>query len=428
VNLTRTKRRGRAGKLACAALITGLFVVTFAVGAVPAAVGNIQQPTVSVNGSTLTYTAGPSQINRLVIQDNGDSGGFRVFIVSDSGVVFDTEPEGLVGIQALGPGCSPISFDTARCQIPSSSLPSYNVHLGDLSDYMDVQATEFFGNSAVDGGDGNDTLSGGPGRETFFGGNGIDTVSYSSRTSAITASIGCSSGLFCGPDGASNENDDIRGDVEKVVSGSGSDALTAGVPTTVVHSLDGGPGNDQLLGNLGANVLTGGPGQDILNGFDGNDTLNTNDGEPDSINCGSGSFDVANIDLKDTPQDSSCESVNRAAVDQGPNIRIGSVRLRKRAALTRLTCPLSPEGRCAGTLTVRRIVGTRGRPATLQSKGTYQVLTSPVGSTHYQLATGSAATVRIHVGSATGQVQVTSIEADANGKPKTTLVTRTLAP
>ena len=62
------------------------------------------------------------------------------------------------------------------------------------------------------------------------------------------------------------------------------------------------------------------PGVDTLHGEDGNDTFFTRDGEPDIIDCGTGTKDNASLDSVDvimdaTPADpkGSCETVTRAA-------------------------------------------------------------------------------------------------------------------
>jgi Ca2+-binding RTX toxin-like protein len=346
-----------------------------------------------------------------VIQSGGIG---NQFSISDSGATLHA-----------GPGCSG-GPGAVLCVVPSGGLPAYDVDLGDGNDTFDVRVN-FPQRSVVNGGFGDDTFSGGPGAETFFGGDGVDTVTYASRTVTIGGSIGCDSGgLFCAPDGAQNENDSISNDIDKVIGGSGADGLASGPKTTVRHTLDGGAGNDFIAGNLGSDVLTGGSGQDTLSGFDGNDSLFARDGDPDTLSCGTG-LDIAQIDLHDPPPPADCDSVDRAAIDQGPNVRIGPVRLAGRAPLVRLTCPRSPEGRCAGTLTLRRIVGTRGSAATPTTKSTLRLITRLLGSARYQIAIGYSATVHVPVaGVASGRIQVISVEPDANGRPKTTLATRTL--
>jgi hypothetical protein len=62
------------------------------------------------------------------------------------------------------------------------------------------------------------------------------------------------------------------------------------------------------------------PGVDTLRGEGGSDTFRTRDGEPDVIDCGTGTKDKALIDLVDVIVDAtaanpkgSCETVTRAA-------------------------------------------------------------------------------------------------------------------
>jgi Ca2+-binding RTX toxin-like protein len=116
------------------------------------------------------------------------------------------------------------------------------------------------GNDTLRGGDGNDTLSGGDGDDTFDegnaangadvinGGRGTDTVDYSARTNALIVTMNGAAAN----DGESGENDNVRGDVENLIAGSG---------------------NDNITGNDLNNVLTGGDGDDTLNGGAGDDTF-----------------------------------------------------------------------------------------------------------------------------------------------------------
>jgi Ca2+-binding RTX toxin-like protein len=113
-------------------------------------------------------------------------------------------------------------------------------------------ADTFFGSSADNVFDGN------PGSDVFNGGGGIDTVSYSTRSGSVHASI----------DGIANdgerpaipdENDNIEPDIENVVGGSGPDVL---VGSSAANTLSGGPGDDALDGGPGADTLVGGTGAD----------------------------------------------------------------------------------------------------------------------------------------------------------------------
>lgn len=68
---------------------------------------------------------------------------------------------------------------------------------------------------------GDDTLDGGTGSDDFQGGPGTDTADYSSRTADLT--INRPDGLF--NDGETNENDNVRSDIEQILEGSGDNII-----------------------------------------------------------------------------------------------------------------------------------------------------------------------------------------------------------
>lgn len=147
-----------------------------------------------------------------------------------------------------------------------------------------------FGNGdggTLSGGSGNDTLNGGGGPDNLIGGLGLDTADYSNR-SAVTVNLSVAGG-----DGEPGENDDVAGDVERVVGGSGNDTL---VGNGAANNLLGGAGNDTLTGGGGFDFLSGGAGDDtlssgddsdVINGDDGNDTLG-GDAGADTLSGGAG--------------------------------------------------------------------------------------------------------------------------------------------
>ncbi len=97
--------------------------------------------------------------------------------------------------------------------------------------------------------------------DVLDGGDGIDTASYASATSGVTASL-----LVTGVQNT---------------GGGGLDRLVS------IENLSGSAFADTLTGNAGANVLTGGVGTDTLNGGDGNDTLSGNQ-DNDTLSGGTG--------------------------------------------------------------------------------------------------------------------------------------------
>jgi Ca2+-binding RTX toxin-like protein len=121
------------------------------------------------------------------------------------------------------------------------------------------------GNDTLRGNSGDDVLDGAGGSDTLEGGSGTDTADYRARTVALALS---NDGVA--NDGAAGENDNVAGDVERLIAGSGNDDLTGGRYGDV---LAGGEGTDRLRGGDGDDVLDGGPGADTLDGGAGIDTV-----------------------------------------------------------------------------------------------------------------------------------------------------------
>ena len=148
------------------------------------------------------------------------------------------------------------------------------------------------GGDTIIGGDGNDTLDGGLGPDKLRGNAGADTVTYASRSAAVTVALD-----VAGSDGEFRESDSVLNDVERVIGGSGPDTLTGSNPAPGVsgnNTLTGGNGNDALSGLGGVDTLSGGAQNDTLRGGAGNDTLDggTTVSDPDSL-YGDAGVDVA---------------------------------------------------------------------------------------------------------------------------------------
>jgi Ca2+-binding RTX toxin-like protein len=165
------------------------------------------------------------------------------------------------------------------------------------------------GDGILDGGGGDDTLDGGGGADTLIGGDGNDTASYATRSAAVTVDLSTPFG-----DGEAGENDNVVGDVENVVGGSGNDTLSGDAVANVLFGgagadtlnggggfdhLEGGPGNDSLNGNDDRDVLDGDQGADTLNGGAGNDTLSGGP-DDDSLDGGPGADTLGADGGKDT--------------------------------------------------------------------------------------------------------------------------------
>jgi Ca2+-binding RTX toxin-like protein len=258
----------------------------------------------------------------------------------------------------------------------------------------DDKVTGGAGPDVLEGGDGVDELTGrdsadqiyaGPGNDKLLGdavnvdraadvldgGDGVDTIEGDwsknlDEKERLNVTLGGGA-----DDGRPGENDDLRS-VEKVVTNSagtysgseGADDIDINQVTesSTVNgnggddrldlsdaddTIDGGAGVDRIEGGYGNDTITGGPGADALFGDEpqgecsyiyckppsGNDTINARDGEADTVDCGVGPADVANVDAIDNVQ--GCETVNREADDNnGPiatemTAKFGKVKLRK---------------------------------------------------------------------------------------------------
>ena len=120
------------------------------------------------------------------------------------------------------------------------------------------------GDDLLDGGIGNDTLMGGAGADTLIGGDGFDTASYASSFQSVYVNLATNIGVFGDAQG------DTFSGIDKVVGSNFSDGLFADDSGVV---LDGGFGDDLLVGGAGLDVLTGGSGSDQLEGGLGLDVL-----------------------------------------------------------------------------------------------------------------------------------------------------------
>jgi Ca2+-binding RTX toxin-like protein len=167
------------------------------------------------------------------------------------------------------------------------------------------------GTNVLDGRGGDDVLTPGPEGaspvpDTLIGGPGThDRVDYSARGDnlVITLDGQANDGLPPAGDTYPGENDDIRGDVEDVTTGSGNDNVT---------------GNNTVANTISTNA--------------GNDTVQVRDANTDTVNCGPGASDVVTADNRDSLTD--CETKN---LPSKPQISVSG--------------PQNPVGEGAGTAT-----------------------------------------------------------------------------
>jgi Ca2+-binding RTX toxin-like protein len=254
----------------------------------------------------------------------------------------------------------------------------------------------------LQGGDGADTLIGGLGGDVMGGGAGVDAVSYEDREDPDSA------GVVVDLDGVADDGQPGEGDN----TGTG------------VENITGGAGDDTLRGNSGANRLIGGGRNDSLFGLGGNDVIDSNDGLLDQVFCGGGT-DRAAVDLKDGPPNfPDCETVEQAAVDQHPAVRID-----RRAQLlvgpqelrVVLRCPRKLRQGCDGQLRAvlkqsqLRAVLKNGKPALANRhyrrirRGDQQVITLRLSERETQVLARR------------GRLWFQALDRDRHGQPKHTV-------
>ncbi len=159
------------------------------------------------------------------------------------------------------------------------------------------------GNDLLDGGIGADRLLGGDGDDRLIGGDGDDTIGGGIGNDVI-ADLGGANSI---DGGAGDDNVSITGAVtnQTVLGGDGNDVITVFNATGSLNLIDGGTGNDSIIGGdaadsvigslgndsifagNGNDTVDGGAGDDVLSDFGGNDSISGGDGD-DSLLGASG--------------------------------------------------------------------------------------------------------------------------------------------
>lgn len=238
---------------------------------------------------------GSSGVNTLILDFTNGLFALGTSSAAASGVAVDLAGgtdtfgiKGTAGADSFTFGATGILLNTdANKDVTLTGAETVIVSLGDGDDTYSGAGSAVVGGvfaSAITvyGSNGNDTFNQGTvatPNETIWGGAGTDTVSYASRTTAVTVTLGTPyvSGDPVPNDGAALEADELNSDVEVVTGGSGDDTMTAAAG--VGATFNGGVGADTLIGDSGADKLNGGAGDDILRGKDGADILSGDDGD-----------------------------------------------------------------------------------------------------------------------------------------------------
>jgi Ca2+-binding RTX toxin-like protein len=125
------------------------------------------------------------------------------------------------------------------------------------------------GNDTVFGNTGNDTLTGSLGNDFVSGGDDIDTILENGNVNFFLSNAFGGPSLTAGVLGT----DPIASiEIGRLIGGAGNNLINASSFIGSVF-LDGGGGNDTLIGALGSDTMVGGTGNDSLDGSLGDDSL-----------------------------------------------------------------------------------------------------------------------------------------------------------
>ncbi|MFM2389352.1 MAG: hypothetical protein RLZZ437_907, partial [Pseudomonadota bacterium] len=139
------------------------------------------------------------------------------------------------------------------------------------------------GNDTIRALAGDDVIFGGTGADVILAGDGFDTVDFATSTIGVRASIATRFGQ-----GGDAQGDEYFG-VEALAGSAFGDTLDGGIGDNLLvgrdghDALSGAEGVDTLQGGEGNDTLTGGSGADILSGGDGSDTADYT-GSVDAVN------------------------------------------------------------------------------------------------------------------------------------------------
>jgi Ca2+-binding RTX toxin-like protein len=251
-----------------AVLLAAAALVTFASRVEAAVTANVVATTLVVNGdgldNQLTVRVVAGDATRIEVLDAAavvgsflrstftsisvdGAGGNDTILVSRANGNF-TETANLFG----GPG-----IDTITSGNTNDSLFG-----GDDNDTLIWNPGE--GSDIIEGGNGTDTLqfNGSNGNEVFAEtANGV-RVNFTRDVGSITMDIGTTENL-----------------VLNMLGGDDSLSATGNLAALIVTTVNGGDGNDNILGSNGLDTLSGGAGNDFIDGQQGNDQQTGGDGD-----------------------------------------------------------------------------------------------------------------------------------------------------
>jgi Ca2+-binding RTX toxin-like protein len=291
-----TRRRAARGLLASTVLAAGVI----AGAAVPASAA-----TTATFGNGVLDVAGDSADNSIVISRDAAGrilvDGGAIAVVGGTPTVANTS---LIRVSSLG------GNDVVTLSEVNGALPVANLQGGSGNDVL----TGGSGNDQLFGQDGNDTLLGKGGFDGLFGGIGKDTITGGDADDQAFGQSG-DDRMIWNPGDDTDLNEGGEGtDTVEVNGGAGAEqftttangarvrfdrlnpapfaidigtseklalnanggdddySATGNLAALIKITVDGGAGNDDLLGSNGNDTLLGGDGNDFVDGNQGNDT------------------------------------------------------------------------------------------------------------------------------------------------------------
>lgn len=228
----------------------------------------IQVPTATLTGTsgndTLTGTSGNDVIIGLDGVDTISAGSGDDFVMPGSGQNFSDGGAGTdtISFADLSAGLT-ANLGTGAISGAGATGTASNFE-NIIGSQYDDQITGTSGANVIQGGGGNDAIRGNGGNDTIDGGLGTDILYFDILQSDMTANLQTQT-LGGAAAGTTIVN------VEGVISGNGNDSLTGF--TSAASYLQGGAGNDILIGGTGADTEKGDAGHDIIYGTLGADWL-----------------------------------------------------------------------------------------------------------------------------------------------------------
>ena len=264
----RRHRAGRAGarrrvrEAAMRRALTGVLATAALLGAAPSA--HASTLTLAPEGTAISIVAAPGEVNDVTLTAMSFAIPPTGFRISDTAGL--DAPDG----QELDPQCTRQSPTVVDCVLTEPSDPATaTVDLGDGDDRFQGSTT----NDTVDAGPGDDVVSTWFGDDRITGGPGDDLLHASMGDDIADGGEG--------DDTVTTETDDadyFQYDFHDVLRGGpGADVLDStgsfwngdphfGEPNVMTgnHTLDGGPGDDELITAFGDDDLIGGDGHDTV--------------------------------------------------------------------------------------------------------------------------------------------------------------------